>query len=158
RGRILAGTYGPGDRLVIDRLARELRVSPPPVREAVRRLEAEGWVVYERNQGARVAPVNGDLWGECMSTLAILEGYAARLSVPLLTAAGHEGLRAANEEMRDAMSSVDIAGATAANVRFHRLLYERCPNRYLVRQIELTLDRLSTVRTTILPMIAERLV
>jgi DNA-binding FadR family transcriptional regulator len=40
RSRILDGTYGPGQRLVIDALARDLAVSPMPVREAIRRLEA----------------------------------------------------------------------------------------------------------------------
>ena len=58
RARILAGEYGPGDRLVIDTLADELGISPVPVREAIRRLEAEGRVVYRHNAGARVAPVD----------------------------------------------------------------------------------------------------
>ena len=53
RGRLFDGTYGPGHRLVIDALARELEVSPMPVREAIRRLEAEGLVDYQRNQGPR---------------------------------------------------------------------------------------------------------
>lgn len=59
RQRILDGTYGPGHRLVIDALADELGVSPVPVREAIRRLEAERQVVYRHNAGARVAPVDG---------------------------------------------------------------------------------------------------
>lgn len=41
---ILSGEMAPGERLVVDQLARELGTSPIPVREAVRRLEAEGWV------------------------------------------------------------------------------------------------------------------
>src|SRR5690348_173461 len=55
RERIIAGTYGPGYRLVLDELAREIGSSPVPVREAIRRLEAEGWVEYQRHVGARVA-------------------------------------------------------------------------------------------------------
>lgn len=56
RQRILDGVYGPGQRLVIDALAAELGISAVPVREAIRRLEAEGRVVYRHNAGARVAP------------------------------------------------------------------------------------------------------
>ncbi|HWE60713.1 MAG TPA: hydantoinase/oxoprolinase N-terminal domain-containing protein [Chloroflexota bacterium] len=56
RSRIGDGTYEPGERLVIDALAGELGISPVPVREAIRRLEAEGRVVYRHNAGARVAP------------------------------------------------------------------------------------------------------
>src|SRR5262245_45003271 len=55
RQRILNGAYGPGYRLVLDELAREIGMSPVPVREAVRRLEAEGYVDFQRNVGARVA-------------------------------------------------------------------------------------------------------
>ncbi|MGH2345150.1 MAG: hydantoinase/oxoprolinase N-terminal domain-containing protein, partial [Chloroflexota bacterium] len=56
RSRIMAGSYRPGHRLVIDALAVELGISPVPVREAIRRLEAEGRVVYRHNRGPRVAP------------------------------------------------------------------------------------------------------
>ncbi len=55
RSRILDGSYAPGERLVIDALAGEFGISPVPVREAIRRLEAEGRIVYRYNSGARVA-------------------------------------------------------------------------------------------------------
>jgi len=58
RQRILNGTYQPGHRLVIGTVAGELGISAVPVREAIRRLEAEGRVVYRHNVGARVAPVD----------------------------------------------------------------------------------------------------
>ena len=79
RSRILDGTYGPGQRLVIDALARDLDVSPMPVREAIRRLEAEGWLTYQRHQGAQVAPLDEAGWMEALTTLAVLEGYATAL-------------------------------------------------------------------------------
>ena len=56
RERILSGAYGPGYRVVIDALAEEFEVSGLPVREAIRRLEAEGLVIYRPNAGAQVAP------------------------------------------------------------------------------------------------------
>lgn len=46
------GLYAPKQRLVIDTLARELSISPVPVREAIRRLEAEGLVIFSKNSGA----------------------------------------------------------------------------------------------------------
>ena len=51
RERILSGAYGPGYRVVIDALAEEFEVSALPVREAIRRLEAEGLVIYRPNAG-----------------------------------------------------------------------------------------------------------
>ena len=53
RERIDDGRYVPGYRLVLGQIAKELDVSVVPVREAIRRLEAEGLVTFERNVGGR---------------------------------------------------------------------------------------------------------
>ena len=52
KARIVDGTYSPGYRLVLAKIAEDLGVSVVPVREAIRRLEAEGLVKFERNVGA----------------------------------------------------------------------------------------------------------
>ena len=60
RERILSGAYGPGFRIVIDSVAEEFGVSQLPVREAVRRLEAEGLLVYRPmpvRESRRLSPV-----------------------------------------------------------------------------------------------------
>src|SRR5689334_14895015 len=62
RDRIHSGSFAPLERLNIDALARELGVSPIPVREALRRLEAEGWVRFTPNVGAVVSPVDSASW------------------------------------------------------------------------------------------------
>ena len=80
RERILSGAYGPGYRVVIDTLATELEVSAVPVREAIRRLEAEGLIVYRPNAGAQVAPAEPGLYDEELTVLAVLEGYATALA------------------------------------------------------------------------------
>src|SRR5215470_10693060 len=76
RERILDGRYGPGHRLVLSALARDLDVSPVPVREAIRRLEAEGLVTFERNVGARVGRLDDEEWEQIVQVLALLDGYA----------------------------------------------------------------------------------
>ena len=53
RAKIISGAYGPGYRLVLDELSREMGISTVPIREAIRRLEAEGYVDFQRNVGAR---------------------------------------------------------------------------------------------------------
>jgi DNA-binding GntR family transcriptional regulator len=82
RERILSGAYGPGYRVVIDALAEEFEVSGLPVREAIRRLEAEGLVIYRPNAGAQVAPADPGLFDEEMTVLAVLEGYGTALAAP----------------------------------------------------------------------------
>jgi DNA-binding GntR family transcriptional regulator len=156
RARILDGTYGPGRRLVIDALARELGVSPMPVREAIRRLEAEGWVVYQRHQGAQVAPLDEAGWMEALSTLAVLEGYATALSAPHLSAADIAQARAINERMREALEALDVMAVSDHNLAFHRALTERCPNAYLRRELASIQERLNTLRSSIFMFVPTR--
>ena len=87
RERITRGGYGPGYRLVLDQLARELGMSVVPVREAIRRLEAEGLVTFERNVGARVAAIDPVDYRDACQTLAIVEAAAVALAQPHLAAA-----------------------------------------------------------------------
>ena len=103
RERILDGGYGPGYRVVIDSLARELEVSALPVREAIRRLEAEGLVVYRPNAGAQVAPADPELFDEQMTVLAVLEGFATAQAAPVLTSDDLERLRSLTDRMAEAM-------------------------------------------------------
>ncbi|MFK5088442.1 GntR family transcriptional regulator, partial [Klebsiella pneumoniae] len=56
--RIAAQEFTPGYRLVLGTIAGDLDMSVVPVREAIRQLEAEGLVTFERNVGARVSMVD----------------------------------------------------------------------------------------------------
>ena len=85
RERILRGDYAPGTRLVLSRMASDFGVSPVPVREAVRRLEAEGLVRFTRNVGAEVLGMNTREYAEAMETVAHLEGAATALAAPLIS-------------------------------------------------------------------------
>jgi DNA-binding GntR family transcriptional regulator len=156
RGRILEGAYLPGHRLVIDSVARELGVSPMPVREAIRRLEAEGWVVYRQNQGAQVAPVDEGSWADVMATLAVLEGYATALAAPNIGAGELAGLRDINRAMRKALDDLDVVAFAEGNRAFHAAIWRCCPNLHLRRELQATLDRLGTMRGTIFVYIPAR--
>jgi DNA-binding GntR family transcriptional regulator len=156
RARILDGTYGPGRRLVIDALARELGVSPMPVREAIRRLEAEGWVNYERHHGAQVAPLDETGWVEALTTLAVLEGYATALAAPHLSPADLARLREHNTAMRDALEALDVMAVSAHNLAFHGAIGDHCPNAYLRRELTTIQERLNTLRSSIFMFIPAR--
>lgn len=156
RSRILQGTYGPGHRLVIDALAREIEVSPMPVREAIRRLEAEGWVLYTRNQGAQVAPVDAVSWAEAMTTLAVIEGFATALAAPRLSKADFAAMRRANHAMQTALQNLDVVGASTHNQEFHSVIHTRCPNAYMRHELASIQERLNTLRNTIFLYIPSR--
>jgi DNA-binding GntR family transcriptional regulator len=156
RERIVDGTYGPGHRLVIDALARELTLSPMPVREAIRRLEAEGWVTYVRHQGAQVAPIDTTAWTEAMTTLAVLEGFATALAAPHLDRADLAQLRAIDRAMEAAMEEMDVFAFSDRNLAFHQRIYDRCPNGHLRRELAATQERVNTLRSSIFVYIATR--
>lgn len=156
RSRILQGAYGPGHRLVIDALARELEVSPMPVREAIRRLEAEGWLLYTRNQGAQVARIDARSWSEAMTALAVIEGYATALAAPHLTGQDLAWMRRANQSMQEALADFDLVGASEHNQAFHSVIHARCPNAYMRRELTAIQERLNTLRNTIFSYIPSR--
>jgi DNA-binding GntR family transcriptional regulator len=156
RERILSGEYGPGHRLVIDALAEELGVSALPIREAIRRLEAEGLVFYRVNAGATVATADPAQFEQGMTVLAVLEGYATALTAPLLTKRDFAGLEAATGRMQDCMERLDVLGFGQANRDFHAIVYARCPNADLVKSLEDAARRLDHVRRTVFTHIPYR--
>jgi len=156
RERILSGAYSPGFRLVIDSLADELEVSTLPIREAIRRLEAEGLVVFRPNAGAQVAPADPALFEEMVMSQALLEGYATALAAPLLTEADFQQLEEFNRRMMDCMDQIDGLGFGHANREFHLYIYERCPNTYIVELLKDTERRLDAIRRTVFAHIPYR--
>jgi DNA-binding GntR family transcriptional regulator len=156
RERILSGAYGPGFRVVIDALAEEFEVSGLPVREAIRRLEAEGLVIFRPNAGAQVAPADPALFDEQMNVLAVLEGYGTALAAPCLGEDQIARLTEINDEMAEAMSQLDSLSFGRLNQEFHSLIYEYCPNAALVGILRDVARRLDAIRRTVFVQIPYR--
>jgi DNA-binding GntR family transcriptional regulator len=156
RQHILDGHFHPGDRLVIEQLARQIEVSVVPVREAIRRLEAEGYVTYTRNVGATVASVDMSRYPETVETLAILEGAATGLAAPFLRSADVKKARRVNAALRRSVEAADPSQFAATNQQFHRTLFERCPNRHLNEMVLREWDLLNTTRRSTFSFVPER--
>ena len=146
RERITRGAYGPGYRLVLDQLARELGMSVVPVREAIRRLEAEGVVTFERNVGARVAAIDPVDYRDACQTLAIVEAAAVALAQPHLAAADLAEARAINDRLRQCLADFDPVRFTRLNEAFHRTLSDPCPNAQLRNLVDGGWRRLAGLR------------
>ena len=144
RDGITRGGYGPGYRLVLDQLARELRMSVVPVREAIRRLEAEGMVIFERHVGARVAAIDPVDYQDTCQTLAIVEGAAVALAQ--LSAADLAEARAINDRLRQCLADFDPVRFTRLNEAFHRTLSDPCPNAQLKNLVDGGWRRLAGLR------------
>jgi len=146
RERIDDGRYVPGYRLVLGQIARELDVSVVPVREAIRRLEAEGLVTFERNVGAQVALIKETEYLHTMQTLSLVEGAATALSAPYLTPEHLRRAREVNEWMRRTLDDFDPHRFTELNLEFHAVLFEECPNPHVLDLVHRGWRRLTALR------------
>lgn len=151
--RISDGTFPPGYRLVLGSIANQIGVSTVPVREAIRMLEAEGAVTFERNVGAQVSGLNPELFSQTLESLAVLGGYAS--AAPHMTPADLAEARQITESMRQAIDALDAVAFMDLNARFHRVLYRRCPNAHLLELVERTRLRLTQVRHSTLGFVPE---
>ena len=148
KARIVEGTYSPGYRLVLGSIAKDLGVSVVPVREAIRRLEAEGLVTFERNVGATVAGIDPTEYLYTMQTLSIVEGAATALSAPLIDAVAIARARAVNEQMRECLNHFDPVRFTRLNQDFHSILFEHCPNPHILDLVHRGWNRLAALRSS----------
>lgn len=134
RRRILRGVLPPSSPLNQDALAPELGVSVTPVREAVRRLEAEGLVQFHAHRSVIVSPLTLAELSEIYDVRLQLDPYAAAVA----TARASDESLAEIERMARTQVSADPLEQTTINRAFHRAIYAESGNRLLTE----TLDRL----------------
>lgn len=138
RGAIISGALAEGEPIRQDDVARLFNVSKIPVREALKSLEAEGLVIFQRNKGAVVTTVSGPEIVQIFEVRAILEASAMRFSVPRMTGATLD--RA--EEFRAAFEKeADVSKWAELNWRFHSCLYEDADRPFLLNMIRSMNDR-----------------
>lgn len=146
--KISGGDFPPGYRLVLNTIGKELEMSVVPVREAIRQLEAEGLITFERNIGAQVAMVDDTQYRYSMQSLSVLEGAATALAARRLSEDDLRRARSINERMIESFDRFDPAEFTALNQQFHAVLYGKCTNPRLITLVEAEWGRLGRLRTS----------
>ncbi len=136
----------PGERLVIDDLARRLEVSSIPVREALQLLQSEGLVVTVPHVGTSVAPLSRE---SVADVFAVMEG----LEIVATRAAAQRARPEDLEALREIVALMDGALATGAyeqwaelNTRFHVAISRLTAMPMLQDMMERALDRWDRVR------------
>ena len=146
KSKITDGTFGPGYRLVLGAIAKELDVSVVPVREAIRRLEAEGLVTFTTNVGAQVVATDAREYQFTMETLALVEGMATAMAAPNVKPGDIALARKINAEMRECLEHFEPTRFTELNHEFHAVIFEHCANLHILDLVHRGWNRLSTIR------------
>jgi DNA-binding GntR family transcriptional regulator len=119
RSLIMSGALAPGDRIVENRLAPQLGVSRPPLREALRLLEQEGLVVQEMFRGASVVTLGRQDVFEIFALRRVLETTAIQTGVPVRDATRLDRVRAALRTMEEHAAQGNESAATEDSYALH---------------------------------------
>jgi DNA-binding GntR family transcriptional regulator len=133
RQAIIDGQLEPGESLRQENLAQHFCVSRIPVREALRQLESERWIVFHPNRGARVSPLSAQEVQEIYEIRASLEVTALRLAAPHHT---ERTLKQAGALLRASRSESDHSLYAQRNREFHLALYAPAGRARLIAMID----------------------
>ncbi len=133
---IRSGRIRPGDPIREEALARQLRCSRTPVREALQRLRAEGYLERGRRRGLSVAePTQEELLDLCV-VRETLEGLAARLAARGITTSEVYFLEELYRDMERALERGELGELARLNAEFHAVVWRAARNRYLARELQ----------------------
>jgi DNA-binding GntR family transcriptional regulator len=131
---IITGALRPGARLPIEELAEHLEMSPMPIREAVRRLDAVGLVENVPHRGARVKGLSVTDLAEVYEVRLALETTAIRRAAERFDEARAEQARESLSVL-EAMADDASVAASEAHAAFHFALYDAAESVWLLRMI-----------------------
>lgn len=132
REAIVNGILKPGERLMEIQLAEELGVSRTPVREAIRKLELEGFVVMIPRRGTYVADLSIKDINEVFEIRTALDVLAAGLAVERITEDELEQLERLLVEIGELIEEDDADRLVESDSQFHDILYRASRNDRLV--------------------------
>jgi DNA-binding GntR family transcriptional regulator len=137
RDRLQSGDYAPGHHLVESEVTREFGVSRGPVREAFRRLAAQGLLSNEHNRGFRARRLSRQDVVSLYQAREVLEGLGARLAATHIGEADYRArLRALLKDMGVAIQSADVDNYYHLNEALHGLIIEMSGNTYLLTMVD----------------------
>jgi DNA-binding GntR family transcriptional regulator len=152
RAAILDGTLAPGSRLKEKKLVEDCGVSRTPVRDALRRLAAQGYVSIQPNQGAQVRSWSTEDLDELFALRALLEGYAAKRAAKLITAEGLNRLENVVSQMNAILTTEmpdeeKIEKFLLLNRAVHEPIWEASGSKRLISMLSTLVEQALVVHT-----------
>lgn len=150
REAIISGVLIPGERLMEIQLAEEMGVSRTPVREAIRKLELEGFVVMIPRKGAYVSGISMKDIADVFELRAALEGLAAGLAAERVTEEELEQLERILVKLGECVQNNDLEQLVELDTEFHDTLFKASRNERLVQIVSNLREQIQRFRTTTL--------
>lgn len=138
---IVTGVYPPGAQIVEELAASQLAVSRSPVRSAIKRLQAEGFLERYPNKRIYVAMSDAEKTKNALYIREALEGMASRLAALRRDEADVAALRQAEQALDRCAREGDTAGLYLAEMQLHRAVLSACKNPQLERLAANLLDQ-----------------
>lgn len=148
REAIKEGILKPRERLMEIQLAEELGVSRTPIREALRKLELEGFIVMVPRKGAYVADISFKDIADVFEIRTALEGLAAGLAAERITDEELEAMERHLVEKADAIFRQDMERLIEVDTKFHEAIYKASRNQRLWTIINNLREQIQRFRTT----------
>jgi len=124
RALVLFGDLAPGQAVTIQGLSGRLGAGMTPVREAIRRLTAEGALEFQGNRRVSVPHLSADNIGELIVARQWLDPHLARLATQRAGVGDLARLTALDDDLDKAIARGDLRGYLECNYRFHRAIYD----------------------------------
>ncbi len=147
REAIISGVLRPGERLMESQLAGELGVSRTPVREAIRKLELEGFVVMVPRKGAYVAGISLKDIVDVFEVRAALEALATSLAAERITDEELEELERILVRKAELIDQQEIKLFIESDIEFHANLYRASRNDRLIQILSNLQDEIHRFRS-----------
>jgi len=131
REMILSGKWAPGDRIVETRIARQLKVGQPTVREALGKLEEAGMVRRYPNSGCVVTQLSAQEISQMFSVRIELECLAAALAATSTNPQKRTLLNAALAKLQQAALEGAVEDYYRVDFNFHKTIWQLAENQFL---------------------------
>lgn len=152
--RIIKGSLSAGERLKEMQLAKEFGTSQSPIREAIRSLQARGYIEHKAHVGAVVKTFSMQEIADAFQIREALEGHclsAMERGIERLT----DRLKEELKTMQRALSESDVQAFTEADNTFHRIIIESCSNTQMLAiwdSLGIQLQIIATLGETSMPL------
>ena len=146
RSLLVEGVIAPGSKLNERELAEGLNVSRTPIREAIKRLAADGLVELIANRGAIAVQLSHADVVHTFDVIAQLEGYSGELAAKNISAATLSELEALQYEMMASYARRDLSNYYKLNLRIHHLINQAANNPVLTQLFSQVNARIEALR------------